>query len=107
MKCYQSQYGYLLLQCLMALCCVSIALTVLLKVHVHSLYTQKNIRAEAWTLIYVESARHIQHYPSHDINNVWQKELESVLPSPLVQMNWFPEGTMKICWEEIHCWILE
>ncbi len=99
--------GFMLLECLIALACVAIALSLLLTLHVKSLHHQKILQAQTWALIHATSARHIQQHYTHSAHQHWRDSLKNTLPAPDARIDWHPQEAMQLCWEGSACWVLE
>ncbi len=97
----------MLLQCLIALSCVGIALSLLLILHVKSLRHQKILQAQTWALIHATSARYIQQHYIYSVHSHWEDSLKNTLPAPDTHIDWHPQGAIQLCWEGSACWVLE
>lgn len=98
--------GYLLLQCAIAIFCVSLALSIIMTVHVHSLHLQHTVHSQAWATINAASARTIQRHYFEAQAAAWQLHLTKTLPGATSQIDWKPNGAMQLCWEGPVCWQL-
>lgn len=96
--------GYLLFQCAIALFCVGVGLSVLLKTHIQSLQTQKTVHAQSWALIHASNARHIQQKISTSAQHAWQAQVDATLSEPKTHIVWNPHGQIAICWYGGECW---
>jgi Tfp pilus assembly protein PilV len=99
--------GFLLLECLIALVCVGIALSLLLTLHVKALQHQKTLNTHSMVLIHAASARHIQPFHTASTIQDWHENLEIFVPEPRTHISWEPAGRMKICWHGGECWALQ
>jgi hypothetical protein len=104
---FKKSRGYLLLQCAIALFCVGLGMSLLLRLHVKSLHTQKNVTSHAWAVVQAASAQHIQHFYSNQAHQGWQAQLDKRLPAPQTDIEWHSQGAIQLCWEGEQCWHLE
>lgn len=93
-----------LLSIAIALCCVGLALSMLLKLHVNALRVQKHWHTYAWALIHASNARHIQQAFHPDAQRAWEAQVHATLPDPRIDVAWQPHGAIRLCWEEKQCW---